>query len=66
LQGFDRVKSGEIEMMLVAGYSGIDKTVLVKEINKPISQVRGYFISGKYDQFQRNIPLKSSIPARLA
>ncbi len=32
-------------------------------IYKPISQVRGYFISGKYDQFQRNIPYSAIIQA---
>jgi predicted ATPase/GAF domain-containing protein len=45
-----------VEMVLVAGYSGIGKTALVKEIYKPITQKRGYFISGKFDQLQRNIP----------
>jgi serine/threonine protein kinase len=45
-----------VEMVLVAGASGIGKTALVKEIYKPITQKRGYFISGKFDQLQRNIP----------
>ncbi|MEH1968183.1 AAA family ATPase [Nostoc sp.] len=31
-------------------------SVLVQEIYKPITQQRGYFISGKFDQYQRNIP----------
>lgn len=43
-------------MMLVSGYAGIGKSALVQEIYKPITQKRGYFISGKFDQFQRNIP----------
>jgi len=46
----------QVEMMLVAGYSGIGKSVLVQELYKPITAQRGYFISGKFDQFQRNIP----------
>lgn len=45
-----------IELVLVAGYSGIGKSVLVQELYKPITRQRGYFISGKFDQFQRNIP----------
>ncbi|WP_442948017.1 AAA family ATPase [Nostoc sp.] len=45
-----------VEMMLVSGYAGIGKSALVQEIYKPITQKRGYFISGKFDQFQRNIP----------
>jgi PAS domain S-box-containing protein len=46
----------QVEMMLVSGYAGIGKSALVQEIHKPITQKRGYFISGKFDQFQRNIP----------
>ena len=46
----------QVEMMLVSGYAGIGKSALVQEIYKPITQKRGYFICGKFDQFQRNIP----------
>ena len=46
----------KVEMMLVSGYAGIGKSALVQEIYKSITQKRGYFISGKFDQFQRNIP----------
>ena len=42
--------------MLVSGYSGIGKTALVHEIKKPLALKRGYFIEGKFDQYQRNIP----------
>ncbi|MHC5731395.1 MAG: AAA family ATPase, partial [Nostoc sp.] len=41
----------QVEMMLVSGYAGIGKSALVQEIYKPITQKRGYFISGKFDQF---------------
>jgi diguanylate cyclase (GGDEF)-like protein len=44
------------ELMLIAGYSGIGKSAIVQEIYKPITEKRGYFIAGKFDQFQRNIP----------
>jgi len=50
---------GRAEMILVAGYSGIGKSALVNEIQKPIVRQRGYFISGKFDQFKRNIPYAS-------
>ncbi|MBH8577437.1 AAA family ATPase [Nostocaceae cyanobacterium CENA369] len=46
----------QVEMMLVSGYAGVGKSALVQEIYKPITQKRGYFISGKFDQFQCNIP----------
>ena len=51
------------EMMLVAGYSGIGKSALVQEIYKPITAKRGYFISGKFDQFQRNVPYSALVNA---
>ncbi len=53
----------KIELMLVAGFSGIGKTVVVNEIHKPIVRQRGYFIKGKYDQFQRNIPFSAFVQA---
>jgi predicted ATPase/class 3 adenylate cyclase/GAF domain-containing protein/tRNA A-37 threonylcarbamoyl transferase component Bud32 len=51
------------EMMLVSGYSGIGKSALVQEIYKPLTRRRGYFISGKFDQFQRNIPYLAIVSA---
>jgi len=63
LTAFDRASQGNSEVMLIAGYSGIGKSALVQEIYKPITQKRGYFISGKFDQFQRNIPYSSLIQA---
>ncbi|MGB7443741.1 MAG: ATP-binding sensor histidine kinase [Coleofasciculaceae cyanobacterium] len=53
----------KIEMMLVAGYSGIGKSALVQEVHKPITEKRDYFISGKFDQFQRNIPYSAIVSA---
>nr|WP_228053809.1 PAS domain S-box protein [Nodosilinea sp. LEGE 07298] len=50
-------------MMLVSGYAGIGKTALVQELHKPITAKHGYFISGKFDQFGRNIPYSAIIDA---
>jgi len=66
LAAFNRVSAqseSQIEMMLVAGYSGIGKSALVQEIYKPITEKRGYFISGKFDQFQRNLPYSAVVSA---
>ncbi|MBE9226841.1 AAA family ATPase [Phormidium sp. LEGE 05292] len=58
LQAFEnRVAQGNPEILLVAGFSGIGKTAVVNEIHKPIVRSKGYFIKGKFDQFNRNIPL---------
>jgi len=63
LAAFERVSSGTSEMMLVAGYSGVGKTAVVNEVHKPIVEVRGYFIKGKFDQFNRNIPFSAFVQA---
>ena len=63
MNAFERVSDGATEMMLVSGYSGIGKSSLVNEVHKPIVRQRGYFISGKFDQFKRNIPYASLIQA---
>ncbi|MEG4226249.1 AAA family ATPase [Microcoleus sp. N9_B2] len=63
LQAFERVRNASAEMMLVAGFSGIGKTAVVNEVHKPIARQRGYFIKGKYDQFQRNIPFSAFVQA---
>ncbi|WP_445174450.1 AAA family ATPase [Microcoleus sp.] len=63
MEAFERVSGGNSEMMLVSGYSGIGKSSLVNEVQKPILRQRGYFISGKFDQLKRNIPYASLIQA---
>ncbi|MBE9229604.1 AAA family ATPase [Phormidium sp. LEGE 05292] len=61
LTAFDRVSQGTAEMMLVSGYSGIGKSALVQEIYKPITRQKGYFVAGKFDQFQRNVPYSAIV-----
>lgn len=56
IDAFDRTSAARAEALFVTGHSGIGKTSLVREVHKPITARRGYFISGKYDQYQRNIP----------
>jgi predicted ATPase/signal transduction histidine kinase len=63
LEAFERVADGASELMLVAGFSGIGKTAVVNEVHKPIVRQRGYFIKGKFDQFNRNIPLSAFVQA---
>ncbi len=63
LKAFERVTQGSTEILLVAGFSGIGKTAVVNEVHKPIVQQRGYFIKGKFDQFNRNIPFSAFVQA---
>ena len=63
LEAFNRVAEGHSETILVAGFSGIGKTAVVNEVHKPIVKQRGYFIKGKFDQFNRNIPFSAFVQA---
>lgn len=63
INAFERTSEGASEMMLVSGYSGIGKTSVVNEVHKPIVAKRGYFITGKFDQFKRDIPYAALIQA---
>lgn len=63
LNSFDRICQSTKEMMMVSGYSGIGKSALVNEIHKSVVAKKGYFISGKFEQFKRNIPYSSLIQA---
>jgi diguanylate cyclase (GGDEF)-like protein len=63
LEAFDRIATGRSELLLVGGYSGIGKTSLVNEVQKSLVRQRGYFIAGKHDQFQRDIPFSALIQA---
>ncbi len=56
LNAFERTSQGAKEWLLVGGYSGVGKSALIYEIHKPITAKKGYFISGKFDQYQRAIP----------
>ncbi|MEG4582321.1 AAA family ATPase [Microcoleus sp. MON1_C5] len=60
---FERISQGTSEMILVSGYSGIGKTALINEIDRQIVRRKGYFTSGKCDQFKRGIPYAALIQA---
>jgi histidine kinase len=50
-------------LVLVAGYSGVGKSALIKHAKFPIIQSKGTFISGKFDQFKKDIPYYAFIEA---
>jgi predicted ATPase/signal transduction histidine kinase len=57
LDAFDRVVAhGTPVLVLVSGYPGVGKSALVNELHKAIVLPRGIFISGKFDQYKRDIP----------
>ncbi|MDC0718881.1 AAA family ATPase [Nannocystis bainbridge] len=50
------LETGAPGLVCVSGYSGIGKSSLVHRLRRPIAQARGYFLAGKFDQYQRGIP----------
>jgi PAS domain S-box-containing protein len=52
----DVIKSGAPELVLVSGYSGIGKSSVVNELHRMLVPSRGFFASGKFDQYKRDIP----------
>ncbi|NOT53998.1 MAG: AAA family ATPase, partial [Deltaproteobacteria bacterium] len=56
VRAFTRVSQGACDLMLVSGPAGVGKTALVREVYRPMALQHGYFIAGKFDQFQKNIP----------
>ncbi len=63
MDGFHRVRQGYQELVAVTGYGGIGKTSLVNEIHKPVTQARGFFIAGKFEQYKRDVPYAALIEA---
>ncbi|WP_437873535.1 AAA family ATPase [Sorangium sp. So ce363] len=64
LCAFERVvATGSPELVLVSGYSGIGKSTLVHELYRPIVRERAFFLSGKFDQYKRDIPYATLVQA---
>jgi two-component sensor histidine kinase/serine/threonine protein kinase len=63
LESFELVVRGEFRSLFISGLPGIGKTRLIQELQKPIVKHRGYFTSGKFDLYQKNIPYNSLIQA---
>lgn len=64
LAGFERARTGpSCVVSLVRGYSGIGKTSVVGSLYHPIVRNRGRFVSGKFDQYKRDIPYATIVQA---
>ncbi|WPB77145.1 ATP-binding sensor histidine kinase [Archangium violaceum] len=57
VESFKRTaREGKPELVLVSGYSGIGKSAVIHELHRPVMERRGFFLQGKFDQFQRDTP----------
>ncbi len=63
LSAFERVSEGDTELMLVSGFSGVGKSVLIHELHRPIVKHRGYFVSGKFEKLKKDEPYSAIIQA---
>ena len=50
---YKTTSTGVSQVAIVAGPAGIGKSALVNEIYEPIVSQGGYFVSGKFDQFEK-------------
>lgn len=56
LDAFGQVCRGFGEVQLVFGHSGAGKTALVQELRGPVRHSNGFFLAGKFNQYQQDIP----------
>jgi diguanylate cyclase (GGDEF)-like protein len=63
LAAFERTAGGACELLLVAGPAGSGKSAVVDEVQPAIVARRGCFLSGKFDQYRRDVPYAPLIQA---
>ena len=63
LNAFERVRRAKIEVIILSGPPGIGKTALINEIQRTIGQKNGYFIFGRFEPFQKQVPYSGIIQA---
>ncbi len=54
MEAFTSVATGGAQGLFVAGYSGVGKTALVYELQRPVLLAHGRFFHGKFEQFQHD------------
>ncbi len=63
LKYYDMTQEGSKSFVVIEGSAGIGKSSIVKELYKPITMSHGYFIGGKFNQFETNTPYQGFINA---
>ena len=62
---FDRALSGGARGVLVAGAAGVGKTALVHELRPLVMARKGWFVTGKFDQYQPDAPTATAQALRV-
>ncbi|MFD0681689.1 MULTISPECIES: AAA family ATPase [unclassified Paenibacillus] len=62
-EAYKRTLLGSNEMVLVSGMSGIGKSYLIQQFQKSIQREKVLFISGKFEQYNRDTPFQAIIQA---
>jgi predicted ATPase len=57
----DVVCCGRTALCFVSGYAGSGKTSLVKQLKPEVEKRKGLFVSGKFDQYHKDIPYSAFI-----
>jgi predicted ATPase/signal transduction histidine kinase/tRNA A-37 threonylcarbamoyl transferase component Bud32 len=63
LRAFEQVCQGGRKLALVAGYSGVGKSSLARDLYRPVVERHGHFIEGKFELLQRNTPYFALVKA---
>ncbi|MFH0781659.1 MAG: PocR ligand-binding domain-containing protein [Pseudomonadota bacterium] len=63
IEAIGEAGSGGRCFLFITGNEGVGKTSLVVEVQSYVAGKRGYFISGRYDERQKNIPYHAVIQA---
>jgi len=63
LETFEATRRGPGKLVLVAGHSGVGKSSLIQEIQRAVVRARGYFVAGKFEHNDRNVPYGALLQA---
>ena len=63
LQVFREVCAGQSRLLLISGPSGIGKTSLIQELQRPVTRSNANFVTGKFEQLDRHVPYGAFIQA---
>lgn len=62
-KAYEKCSSQGCSMVVVRGGSGVGKSRLVNEIQRPVAENRGYFTAGKFDQYKRGFSFFTLVQA---